>query len=245
MRRTIPFLLLMALLALLLSGCGNSQANDANAGGTANSGSISESPAAGSPSAGTGTVTTPASPSASEEPASSQSPAPESGADQALLRAARNVVDALRDRDLASLAEAADPQQGIRFSPYLHIDEKTSLVFKAGELPSFKDAKKLTWGSYDGSGEPIELTFRDYFEKFVYNQDFSGAPIVNVNKLAAKGTMTFNGPDVYPDASYVEFHFPGFDKKNEGMDWESLILVFRPSGQDWKLAAIVHGQWTI
>ena len=44
-------------------------------------------------------------------------------------------------------------------------------------------------------------------------------------------------------------HFPGFDKKYGGMDWESLRLVFEDAtlggGTELMLVGIVHAQWTI
>jgi hypothetical protein len=239
MRRVYPLLLLAALLALLLSSCGTSTAQ----------GSIDRGSAA---SSGTSNVSGPSSeteshsvdPQTSVEPASG-TPSVEAGPEAKLKQAAKDVVDMLRDRDLEQLAAAIDPEKGLKFAPYSHIDAKDGRVFKPGELPTFKDLGKLTWGSYDGSGSPIELTFRDYFERFVYDQDYAGAPDITVNKLLGTGNTKFNGLDVYPGASFVEFHFPGFDKSKDGMDWESLVLIFRPAGNDWKLCAIVHGQWTI
>lgn len=238
MRRVYP-LLLAAFLALLVTACGRESG----------SGAVIDAATPGTPAVSTGTVAPSdnggmQTPSASPAPSASGSQAPAGEPEDALKQAAEDVVDSLRDRDLERLDGMIDPEKGLRFSPYLHIDGKSD-VFRPGGLPTFKDTAKLHWGSYDGSGDPIDLTFRDYFEKFVYNQDFSSAPQTNVNKLSGKGNTPFNGQEIYPDASYVEFHFPGFDKKNDGMDWESLVLVFRPVGGDWKLCAIVHGQWTI
>jgi hypothetical protein len=241
MRRKYPLLLFAVILALLLSGCGASSAPDGStdvATATPHASLSQDSLSAATNSA------VPLTPVASPEPASG-SLSPETGPESKLKQAASDIVDMLRDRDLKRLAETIDPDKGLRFSPYSNIDAGSGLVFKAGGLPTFKDAAKLTWGSSDGSGEPIVLTFRDYFEKFVYDQDFAGAPNISVNKLLGVGNMKFNGKVLYPNASFVEYHFPGFDKKNNGMDWESLVLVLVPSGNDWKLCAIVHSQWTI
>ncbi|WP_276353442.1 hypothetical protein [Cohnella caldifontis] len=235
MRNTTRMLLLAALLALPLTGCGQS------AGVGSPSGSQADAPTNVS-------ATVPADNTGSEAPSPSPAAAPPSEApdpDQALKKAARDAVDILRDRDLERLAEIADPERGLRFSPYAHIEEKAAQRFEAGKLPDFKAKTTYDWGTYDGSGEPIRLTFRDYFEKFVYDQDFSSAPDISVNELKGTGNVPFNGQEVYPGASYVEFHFPGFDSKNEGMDWESLILILRPVGGDWKLCAVVHAGWTV
>ncbi len=232
MRRKYPLLLLAALMALLLSGCGANQA------GTGRDMTVNVPPAtqepADPPASQTGTP-------AASAPASTAPESPE----QRLKNTALEIVEMLRDRDLERLSGVIDPEKGLLFSPYAHIQAQTALSFQADDLPGFKDSQKRVWGSYDGSGEPIELTFLEYFEKFVYDRDFLGAPEVNVNKLNGTGNTPFNGLEVFPGASYVEFHFPGFDKQHEGMDWESLILVLLPDGQEWKLCAIVHAGWTI
>lgn len=237
MRRMVP-LLIAALLTLFLAGCGSSTNNDP-------SHSPSRIPETSTPSSEQSQPTATNSGEPTTAPTKDDAEQPDGNAEESVKDAAVNIVELLRDRDLGSLSDWIDPELGLRFSPYSHIDKENSQVFQAGQLPDFKDATKRTWGIADGSGEPIELTFRDYFDTFVYNQDFAEAPAVTVNGIQAKGTISFNGTEVYPDASYVEFYFPGFDEKVEGMDWQSLVLVFVPSGEEWKLVSIVHGQWTI
>lgn len=243
MRRMYP-LLSAALLALILAGCGS---ESTNSGITDAQKNTLEIPVVTS-AQGVEPLATPrsdASPLSTESAASNDAPDSSKNQQAQLKNAAKKVVESLRERDLKSLAEWIDPAQGLRFSPYSHIDSNTDLVFNADSLPTFKDSKKLQWGFEDGSGDPISLTFRDYYEKFVYNQDFADATNVSVNKILGTGNAEFNGMSVYPNASYVEFHFPGFDKQYDGMDWQSLVLVFLPGQDNWKLAAIVHGQWTI
>ena len=164
--------------------------------------------------------------------------------EQSLRAKAEEIAAMLRDRDLERLKTVIDPETGLTFSPYAYIDTATAQRFRPQELPDFQDAEKRIWGAYDGTGEPIELTFREYYEKFVYDKDFAGAPEISVNELKGTGNSPFNGTEVFPGASCVEFHFPGFDPQHEGMDWESLILVLMPREQDWKLCAIVHASWT-
>ncbi|THF84090.1 hypothetical protein [Cohnella fermenti] len=235
MRRTLS-LFTAGLLALLLAGCGAADRSDGNSGTVSAPSANTEATQSSSPadSGGSG------SPSAS---ASASAPAL-SAEEQSLAAAADEVIGALRDRDLARLASWTDSAHGLRFSPYPHMND-TDRVFQADRFPSFKDDGALEWGSYDGSGEPIKLSFRDYFEKFVYDEDFADATAVSIAKLASSGNMTYNGEELYPGSSFVEYYFPGFDKKLEGHDWESLILTFVPNGTDWRLVAVTHGQWTI
>jgi hypothetical protein len=239
MRRMYP-LLAAALLALIMAGCG----------AKANTSGVTDIPGAAPQSIDSSSPWIEPIATASSEvtPSSTAQPSEvnHSPDQQAELRGiGQEVVEALRERDLKSLTHWIDPKLGLRFSPYSHINKDSDLVFEADTLPTFKDTDTLKWGLADGTGDPIELTFRNYFERFVYNQDFADATNVSVNQILGKGNSEFNGTEVYPDASYVEFHFPGFDKKLDGIDWQSLVLVFMPHDGDWKLAAIVHGQWTI
>lgn len=249
MRRKNP-LLVAAFLALILAGCSEK---------TGNSGTIdipnaespmteTSSPSWIEPSATASSESTPTSASkpsntSNDNNTSTSEASPDKQAE--LKDIGQKVVEILRERDLRSLAEWIDPEQGLRFSPYSYINKDSDLIFKADELPTFNDTNKLLWGSEDGSGDPIELTFRDYYDKFVYKYDFADAPNVSVNKIMGLGNAEFNGTEIYPNASYIEFHFPGFDKEFDGMDWQSLVLVFVPYNEEWKLTAIVHGQWTI
>jgi hypothetical protein len=170
MRRMYP-LLIAALLALILTGCGAGSTPESSA--TSSEGIKPTAPASSE-----------APPFSTEQPSSDNNSAEPSKDPQAQLKViGQEVVEILRERDLKSLAEWIDPEQGLRFSPYSHINNKSDLVFKADSLPTFKDPTNLKWGSADGSGDPIELTFRDYYEKFVYNQDFADAPNVSVNKI--------------------------------------------------------------
>ncbi|OXS57751.1 hypothetical protein B1A99_17025 [Cohnella sp. CIP 111063] len=236
MRSKYP-LLAAVLLAVLLAGCGaNTNKNGATDAPitfppTSSLGSEPTMIASGDPSA---------EPSGETPPSDNEQPS-----DARVKELAFETVGYLRERDLGSLITLIDPDKGVRFSPYPYVNVDTDLVFKPDEFPTFKDTNKLKWGEADGSGDPIELTFRDYYEQFVYTKDFADAPQVNVNRIAGTGNALFNVPEVYPGASYVEFYFPGFDKELDGMDWQSLVLVFTPDEDDWRLAGIVHGQWTI
>jgi hypothetical protein len=246
MRRMYPLLVAAILALILVTGCG---ANPNNSGTTdvpiADPGKSSFTSSQGIESTVSASSDALSSPSVN---VTSETNGPKASKDpQAKLKdTAQEVIEYLRERDLMSLVQWIDPEKGLRFSPYSHINKDSDLVFKADKLPSFKNKSKLKWGISDGSGEPIDLSFRDYYEKFVYNQDFASAPNVNVNKIIGIGNVKFNGKEIYPNASYVEYHFPGSDKKLEKMDWQSLVLVFVPgAADDWKLVAIVHGQWTI
>jgi hypothetical protein len=53
-----------------------------------------------------------------------------------------------------------------------------------------------------------------------------------------------NVQQVYPGASVVEYHFPGFDDQYEGMDWRSLRLVLAQNDNaEWTLYGVIHDEW--
>lgn len=166
-------------------------------------------------------------------------------AQQALGERAQAAVGALKARDWAKLSAMAHPDKGVRFSPYAHVDQK-DLVFTAEQLKTLYAEKRLyDWGTFDGSGEPIHLSFADYYQRFVYDVDFAAAPKVGYNEAFGKGNTIDNSREFYPQAVVVEYHFPGFDPKFEGMDWKSLRLVFEQKDCTWYLVGIIHAQWTI
>ena len=153
-------------------------------------------------------------------------------------------VQALRDRDMATLAALAHPTLGIRFSPYSAI-QPDDLVFFQDEIAGMlEDPTMYHWGIYDGSGMDMDLTFADYFAEFVYDVDFASAPQVAVNQRLGQGNTIDNSAEVYPGEMIVEYHFPGFDPQYEGMDWRSLRLVFRYCQGRYDLIGLIHDEWT-
>lgn len=166
--------------------------------------------------------------------------------DDSLLRRALDVIKLIKNKDMETLSKYVHPTKGVRFSPYDYIDLKVHKVFKRDEVANLnKNTNVYTWGSYDGSGEPIELKFSDYYGKFVYDVDFANPHMIGNNTIIGKGNTISNLKEVYPKGQFVEFYFSGIDPKYEGIDWRSLKLVFEQQDGQWYLVGIIHSQWTI
>ena len=166
--------------------------------------------------------------------------------DSLLLNRTIEIVSLLDKKDYTHLADFFHPTEGVRFTPYGYIDTAHDIKFtKEGFLTQLKNKSKLRWGSYDGSGDPINLTVEEYFKKFVYDVKFLKPEHLSVNKTLGQGNSLDNLPLVYPEASYTESYFSGFDKKYGGLDWRSLRLVFKQQGGQIYLVGVIHGQWTI
>lgn len=178
-----------------------------------------------------------------------ESPAPTVSAmtpEQIIRTKAGHILNALKAGNMAKIAEFAHPDDGVRFTPYSFVNVKTDLVFKADKLKLLgTDPTVYTWGSFDGSGDPIKYTYSNYNKKFVYDQDYLTASHVSYNKIIGKGNTVNNILNIYTGASFMEYHFPGFETKYEGMDWKSLRLFFSQKGSEWYLIGIQHDQWTI
>lgn len=161
---------------------------------------------------------------------------------------AQAAVEALKTKNMSKLAELAHPERGVRFSPYGHVDVAKDRVFKPEALGKlWTDNTVYQWGAFDGSGEPFELKFADYYAKFVYDADFAKPEQSAINQTIGKGNTANNLSEAYSANKHdvVEYHFSGFDPKLEGMDWKSLRLVFEKDGSRLYLVGVVHDQWTI
>ena len=152
----------------------------------------------------------------------------------------------IRDKDFKSLSTFIHPKQGVRFSPYAYVDTTYDIRLTAYAFLQKQTSKEsLKWGFYDGSGDPISLTVDKYFSKFVNNTDFLKAEKVSLNKINRTGSTTNNLLQVYRNCQFAEYYFSGLDKKNEGIDWCALRLVFGKYNNQYYLIGIIHDQWTI
>ncbi|MGE5417675.1 MAG: hypothetical protein ACM3UZ_13135 [Acidobacteriota bacterium] len=191
--------------------------------------------------------------SSSQKPSPSNSQEAESNQKTKLVDPNRAVVDlgsevlqALKNNNMAVLSKCVHPDKGLRFTPYSHVDVKKDKVFTREQVGNFgSDKTKYVWGEFDGSGAPIALTPLEYLKKFGYTADFLNAKQISVNKILGTGNTLENQFEVYPNAKIVEYHFPEIDPKYAGQDWQSLRLVFEKTGGEWLLVGIMHNQWTI
>lgn len=163
-----------------------------------------------------------------------------------LLQAACTVADALAAEDYPALALMVHSELGVTFTPYSTVDLAVDLTFTARQIAALSSNQQLfIWGMTDGRGDPIELTMTDYFRTFVFNADYTRAPQIAVDQIQQGGNALENVADIYPGARFVEFHFPTLSGDTENFDWCSLKTVFLPEGDEWKLIALIHSEWTI
>ncbi|RDW19772.1 hypothetical protein [Oceanobacillus chungangensis] len=181
---------------------------------------------------------------AAEEVPSDSEDTDEVASDEEQLReTADAVVDALGNKDFASFASFVHPAKGVRFSPYIYVDVEEHLQFSAEKIGNFtNDSETYTWGSVDGSGNPIELTPSEYYDEFIFIRDFTQADEVTINDIQTRGSMIVNVEEVYPEASFVSYYVDGTKQE---LDWADLILVFEKEKDTWYLVGLVVDRYTI
>ena len=163
-----------------------------------------------------------------------------------LIKTACTAVEYIKSGSFDKLAEMVHPEDGVYFVPYSYIDLSTDVHFTAEQVAGIgSDETDYMWGYTDGEGAPINLSPTKYFEKYVFNQDYTTAPVIGRNYIVMSGNSIENVKEVFPDCQFVDFHFPGFDEQYAGMDWCTLRIVFREYEGAYKIVAIIHAQWTI
>jgi len=173
-------------------------------------------------------------------------PEAEEGNREALQKLSDNLLHLIKNGDMSKFAEFVHPEKGVRFTPYSYVDINKDIRLTPTELSSLAEStEKRIWGAFDGIGDPIDMTFNEYRDQFIYDVDFLEAPQIIFNQEIQRGNAILNVKEAYPGASFIEYYFPEIDPKYEGMDWKSLHMVFEEFNGRWYIVGIIHGQWTI
>jgi len=168
-----------------------------------------------------------------------------SGPSSSLVSTSADVIEAMSNQDFATLSTFIHPTQGVRFTPYTYVNPVSDVVFTSAQVANMAvDTNVILWGVYDGTGDPIQMTPIDYFDAFVYDEDYMNPQIMGFNTTVHFGNMIDNLETIYPNGDYIEYHFTGFDPNYEGLDWSSLTLVYEEVGSVWYLVGIINHQWT-
>lgn len=165
---------------------------------------------------------------------------------QSLWDIGHEVMELIKTKDMAALSAYVHPTKGLMFTPYVHINSTFDQVFTPQEVADLPvDTTEYDWGYYYGT--PVEtqilLDFNDYYDEFIYDEDFLGANIIGVNAVVSYGVMIDNISDEYPEAEYLEFYLIT-SQDNNNIYWRSLKVAFEEVGGEYKLMGIIHGQWT-
>lgn len=171
-----------------------------------------------------------------------------SEAEKIIKQKSETAINALKNKNFATVANLMSSDQKLVFSPYANFSESDQ-SFTQDEIKNIlNDSTKYTWGKYNGIiTDLIKLSFSDYYNNFIYDQDYTNAEIISYNKEISSGKIKNNSQSFFENSITVEYHFSGFDPelKEKGMDWRSLRLIFIEIDGEWYLKGISHDELTI
>jgi hypothetical protein len=151
------------------------------------------------------------------------------------------IVRHFMDRDMTHMIRHVHPNHGVRFSPYATLT-KADVVFTPQQMLNlFNNKKAYAWGIYPGTGDPVKMTFGEYYKRFVYARDFSQAPDVTYNAVARPGSTGNNSASFFEGSRFIDYHWPGTEAAG-GKDWKTLRMVFMPWQNNWLLVAVVNDE---
>ena len=166
-------------------------------------------------------------------------------AKEIIEKIAYELIVAIKDKDPV-ISNYVHPVKGVRFTPYTTVSIESDIIFNKEDMKSFfDDESSYVWGYYDGIGDEIKLTPSQYYEKFIYSQDFMHTAEIGYNEVLSDGNMNENQFEIYKNPIVVEYYIPEVNPEFGGLDWQSLRLVFEEYEGNWKLVGIIHNQWTI
>ena len=152
-------------------------------------------------------------------------------AEEILRSKALLTIKAIKFRHLKLLSTLIHPEKGIRFSPHAYITN--GVVLDRNNLVSdYEKNIKYNWG-ISNDMVPINLGFQEYYDNYVYDQDYANADKISFNEKVLRKNIIDNARKIYPNSIMVDF------KILEYVNKEMLRLIFEKEIQDWYLVAIV------
>jgi hypothetical protein len=163
---------------------------------------------------------------------------------------AHKVLLQIKNNDFKKLSLIIHPKKGLRFEPYVEqnwcgISFSTKAFKKA-----YASSKKYIWGHYDGSGEPIRLSFGDYYKNFIYAKDYNVIAPKYYTTQSIPQKYSADAADIaksdwvqnYPHGIVAYYYYPN---PAQDMDWSAIGLVFEKLNNKWYLVAILRDAWRI
>ncbi len=100
------------------------------------------------------------------------------------------MIELIKTEDYAALSGWVHPTLGVRFSPYFYVNANSDIVMTPNDIANIaSDTSVYNWGAYDGTGDPIDLTFADYYDRFIYDQDYANPEVIGNNNAIQVGNM--------------------------------------------------------
>ncbi len=168
-------------------------------------------------------------------------PQPADAAETIVRAQSAEIVRHFMDKDMTHMIRHVHPKHGVRFTPYPTFTQSDQVFTPQQVLNLFRDNKAYMWGRIGGTGDPLKMTFSEYYKRFVYARNFSEAPIVTYNTVAKGGTFGNNSGTFFQGSRFIDYHWPGTEANNDN-DWRTLRMVFMPWQDNWLLVAVANDE---
>lgn len=154
-------------------------------------------------------------------------------------------LTALAGGDFEKLQLFMHPTKGTVFSATPFIDMTESVQPMPNDLLTLTaSSEKFVWGIGEATGEPIELSFAEYYHQYITSVNYRESYIeVNYGLIPNRGNASLNYKELFPTTIAVEYFYPGTETY-EGLDYSSLILVFEKYEESYYLVAVMNSYWT-
>ena len=134
---------------------------------------------------------------------------------QQLTDMALEAAGYLKTGNFQALSELVHPDYGLIFSPFATVNLSTNLCFSVKELPGLGEStEKLVWGVHTDGGEPISMTVQEYMKEFVFDRDYTAAPLIGVNYTIRTGNALENVSDSFPERASWTCAIPALRRRS-------------------------------
>ena len=153
---------------------------------------------------------------------------------------------ALQNADFDRLSALVHPTKGALFSADPQIEEAWCTHVMPDTLKRvFEADSPLLWGVSGITGEPIELSVQAYLAQHINRVNYRESHVgVQYGLVTARGNAPLNYREFFPEATAVEFFYPG-TRAVEGKDFSSLILLFETYEGRVYLVGVLSNYWMV
>lgn len=145
------------------------------------------------------------------------------------------LLKTLKFQNFRVLQDMIHPILGVKLSPYSYILEQDKIIHAHELLTYYNNDVIYNWG-YKGNMEIINLTFPDYYDTYIYNQDFANYDNLYFNKLSIPLQTLDNTRKFYQNSIIMEVQI----NYQENNNYDILRLIFETYKNKWYLIGIVN-----
>ncbi len=176
--------------------------------------------------------------------------------DQKLLNTGNEALDAIKSADFKKLEKLVS-SAGLSWDHYIYVNlTDPNYNIPKDQISSIPtDSKKYAMGYGDGTGSPIEVTRSEYFQKYIFNHEYTDATKTKITII--KPSASINELDKFFVEANNESRTGGFGERavigyhfkestiTDPSGYGTLYLIFDDEKGEYKLRGIARYYWTI